>query len=145
MGGTRNCGKSGQSSISRRALLKAGIAAGIGVSGIGSFAGKVYGQAPAVLKGTKLAILKGTYFVAAAQELFRKQAQEWGKMAGVTVVTDFLSWAHVQPKISAAIHAGGVDVAELWTSANYVYKDSLVDLTEEAEEVGRRGAASRST
>jgi multiple sugar transport system substrate-binding protein len=125
--------------VSRRAVLKAGAAAGLGLSGLGSLAGTARGQAPAALKGTKLAILKGTYFVAAAQDLFRKQAQEWGKLAGVTVVTDFLAWANIQAKISAGVHAGGIDVVELWPAFNYLYRDNLVDVTEEAEEVGRRG------
>jgi len=134
----KKSGRGWNRGVSRRTVLKAG-AAGLALSGLGSLPGQAFGQAPAVIKGTQLAILKGTYFVAAAQDLFRRQAQEWGKLAGVTVVTDFLSWANVQPKISAAIHAGGIDVAELWTSANFMYKDNLVDLTEEAEAVARRG------
>ena len=55
------------------------------------------------------------------------------------MVTDFLNWPDLQPKIAAAVQAGGVDIVELWPGWNYLYKDNLVDLTEEAEEFGQRG------
>ncbi len=63
--------------LSRREFLKAG-AAGLGVVALGGIPRQVFG-APAVIKGTKLAILQGTYFIPAAQELYKKQAQEWGQ------------------------------------------------------------------
>jgi len=122
--------------ITRRRFLKA---VGVGVAAAGSLPGKVFGQAPAVLRGTRLAILQGTYFVAPAQDLYKRQAQEWGNANGVTMATDFLNWPDLQPKIGAAVQAGGVDILELWPSWNFLYRDNLIDMTEEAEEVGRRG------
>jgi len=122
--------------ITRRRFLKT---VGVGVAAAGSLPGKVFGQAPAVLRGTRLAILQGTYFVAPAQDLYKRQAQEWGNANGVTVATDFLNWPDLQPKIGAAVQAGGVDILELWPSWNFLYRDNLIDMTEEAEEVGRRG------
>ena len=86
--------------LSRRDFLKVG-AAGLGAAALGNFSTQVFG-APAVIKGTKLAILQGTYFVPAGQELYKKQAQEWGKASDVTVATDFLNWPDLQPKIAAA-------------------------------------------
>ncbi len=55
------------------------------------------------------------------------------------MTTDFLNWPDLQPKIGAAVQAGGLDLVELWPSWNYLYKDSLIDLTELAEEVGMKG------
>lgn len=124
--------------ISRREFLKAGTA-GLGIAALGTLPRQVFGKAPAVIKGTKLAILQGTYFIPAGQELYKKQAQEWGKANGVEVTTDFLNWPDLQPKIGAAVQAGGVDIVELWPSWNHLYKNSLVDMTDEAEEVGKRG------
>jgi hypothetical protein len=49
--------------LSRREFIKAG-AAGLGVATLGTLPGKVFGAAPAVIKGTKLTILQGTYFIA---------------------------------------------------------------------------------
>jgi len=124
--------------LSRREFIKTG-AAGIGVAALGSLPNKVFGQAPAAIKGTKLAILQGTYFIAPAQDLYKQQAAEWGKANGVEMSADFLNWPDLQPKIAAAIQAGGVDIVELWPSWNHLYKDNLVDMTEEAEAFGKRG------
>ncbi len=106
-------GKQGKKvKLSRREFLKVG-AAGLGAAALGTLPRQVFG-APAVIKETKLAILQGTYFVPAAQELYKKQAQEWGR-------------------------AGGVDIVELWPMWNFLYQKNLLDLTDMAEEVGRRG------
>jgi multiple sugar transport system substrate-binding protein len=124
--------------ISRREFLKAG-AAGLGVAALGGLPRQVFGQAPAAIKGTRLSILQGTYFIPAAQELYKKQAQDWAKSSGVAVTTDFLNWPDLQPKIAAAIQAGGVDIVELWPIWNFLYRNNLLDVTDLAEEVGRRG------
>ena len=124
--------------LSRREFIKAG-AAGLGVATLGTLPGKVFGAAPAAIKGTKLTVLQGSYFIAPGQDLYKKQAAEWGKANGVEVSADFLNWPDLQPKIAAAIQAGGVDIVELWPSWNYLYKDNLVDMTAEAEEFGKRG------
>ncbi len=68
--------------VSRREFLKAGVA-GLGMAAMGGLTGKAFG-APAKIKGTKLTILQGTYFIAPGQELYKKQAQEWGEANGVT-------------------------------------------------------------
>ena len=62
--------------VSRREFLKAGVA-GLGMAAMGGLTEKAFG-APAVIKGTKLTILQGTYFIAPGQDLYKKQAQEWG-------------------------------------------------------------------
>jgi len=131
--------KKTQRKLSRREFITTG-AAGLGVAALGTLPRQVFGgQAPAVIKGTKLAFLQATYFIAPAQDLFRKQVEEWGKMAGVTMAVDFLNWPDLQPKIAAAVQAGGVDIMDLWPGWNFLYRNSLVDLTREAEEVGKRG------
>src|SRR5574341_1059853 len=124
--------------VSRREFLQTG-AAGLGVAALGTLPRQVFGQAPAAIKGTKLSILQATYFIAPGQDLYKKQAADWGKANGVDVSADFLNWPDLQPKIGAAIQAGGVDVVELWPSWNHLYKDNLVDMTEEAEAFGKRG------
>jgi multiple sugar transport system substrate-binding protein len=134
----RQSGREAKRKLSRREFLKAG-AAGLGVAALSGLPRQGFGQAPAVIKGTKLAILQGTYFIPAAQELYKKQAQEWAVENGVDVVTDFLNWPDLQPKISAAVQAGGVDIVELWPVWNFLYQNNLVDVTDMAEEVGRRG------
>ena len=120
----------------RREFLKAG-AAGLGLAAVGTAPGKVFG-APAKIKGTKLSILQGTYFIAPGQDLYKKQAAEWGQANGVTVAADFLNWPDLQPKIAASIQAGGYDIVELWPGWNYLYQKNLVDLTDMAEDFGKK-------
>jgi multiple sugar transport system substrate-binding protein len=123
--------------VSRREFLKAGVA-GLGMAAMGGLTEKAFG-APAKIKGTKLTILQGTYFIAPGQELYKKQAQEWGEANGVQMSADFLNWPDLQPKIAAAIQGGGVDIVELWPGWNYLYQKNLVDLTDMALEFGKRG------
>jgi multiple sugar transport system substrate-binding protein len=116
----------------RRFLKTAGLAGA-------ALAGAVPRRAPAQVRGARLAIMQGTYFIAPAQDLYKRQAQDWAKAAGATVATDFYNWPDLQARIAAGIQAGGVDIVELWPSWNWLYRDNLVDLTDLAEEVGRRG------
>ena len=131
-------GRRRPSKVSRREFMKAGVA-GLGGVALASLPGQGLGQSPAVIRGTRLTILQVSYFIAPAQALFKKQAEDWGKANGVTVAADFLNHPDLQPKISAAIQAGGVDIVELFPGWNHLYRDNLVDMTEEAEEFGRRG------
>jgi len=122
--------------LSRREFLKVG-AAGLGVAALGTLPAKVLG-APAVIKGTKLSILQGSYFIAPGQDLYKQQAQEWGQANGVTMSADFLNWPDLQPKIAASVQAGGYDIVELWPGWNYLYSHNLVDVTDMAEAFGKR-------
>jgi multiple sugar transport system substrate-binding protein len=124
--------------ISRRRFLLTGTA-GLGATALGALTRPAFAQAPSVLKGSRLSILQGTYFVPQAQDLYKRQAEEWGRENGVTVAADFLNWPDLQPKISAAVLAGGVDIVELYGTWNYLYQSNLVDLTEEADEFAKRG------
>jgi multiple sugar transport system substrate-binding protein len=128
----------GKAKLSRRDFLKAG-AAGLGVAALGGLPEKVFGQAPAKIKGTSLSILQGSYFIAPGQDLYKKQAQEWGQANGVTMSADFLNWPDLQPKIAASIQASGYDIVELWPGWNYLYQNNLVDVHDMAEEFGKRG------
>ncbi len=95
-------------------------------------------SAPAVLKGTTLAFLGGTYFVPAAQVLFKNQLNEWGKANGVTVSADFLNWPDLQAKIAAAIQSGsGGDVFHLWPGWASLYADNMLDMTDVADSVDK--------
>jgi len=122
---------------SRREFVKAAITT-LGGAAMAGAPQRARG-APAILKGTKLSILQGTYFIAPAQDLFKKQVEDWGKMAGVAATVDFLNWPDLQPKVAAAVQAGGVDIVDIWPGWNHLYRHHLVDLSVEAEEFGNRG------
>ena len=98
-------------------------------------------QAPAAssIKGTSLAILQGSYFNADWQAFAKKMFEDWGTQNGVKVTIDFLAWPDLQPKIGAAIQAGGIDIVELWPGWNHLYQNSLVEVTDIAEAVAKAG------
>ena len=58
--------------LSRRTFLRVG-AASLGAAALGTMPRQGFAQASAVLKGTKLSILQGTYFIAPAQDLYKKR------------------------------------------------------------------------
>ncbi len=95
-------------------------------------------KAPAFKKGTSLSILQGSYFIAPSQDLYKRQAQEWGEANGVQMSCDFLNWPDLQPKIAASVQAGGYDIVELWGGWNYLYQDNLVEVADIAEAFGKR-------
>jgi multiple sugar transport system substrate-binding protein len=118
--------------VTRRQIIKTGAVAA-GVVALGGFPYISSAQ------NKTLNIVRGTYFIPAAQEIAKQQAEEFGKQAGVKVNADFLNWPDLQTKIGAGLQAGGVDVIELWPVQNHLYANNLVDMTDEAEEVASRG------
>jgi len=83
--------------LSRRKFLKAG-AAGLGVFALAGLRRQGFGQAPSVIKGTKLAILQGTYFIPAAQELYKKQAPSFSDRRLRRFCLDYLFSQESAPK-----------------------------------------------
>ena len=96
-------------------------------------------QPAAKIAGTSLAILEGSYFDRAWQDFAKKIFEDWGAANDVKLTVDFLAWPDLQPKIGAAIQAGGIDVVEMWPGWNYLYQNSLVDVTDIAKEVEQAG------
>ncbi|MGA0401185.1 MAG: ABC transporter substrate-binding protein [bacterium] len=119
--------------VTRRQVIKTGAAAAGAIALVGGFPYISSAQ------NKTLTIVRGTHFIPEAQEVAKQQAEEFGKQAGVKVNADFLNWPDLQPKIGAALQAGGIDVVELWPIQNHLYATNLVDMTDEAEEVGARG------
>ena len=94
--------------------------------------------APALLKGTQLTVLFGTFFVPETQDLTKEQLEQWGKENGVKTAIDFVNWPDLQPKISAAVQAGaGPDIVQFWPGWAYLYKDALVEVNDLAEKVAQ--------
>ncbi|MHB0868352.1 MAG: extracellular solute-binding protein, partial [Chloroflexota bacterium] len=96
-------------------------------------------QAPSKIAGASLAILQGSYFDRAWQDFAKKMFEDWGAQNNVKLTVDFLAWPDLQPKIGAAIQAGGIDVVEMWPGWNYLYQNSLVEVTDIAKEVEQAG------
>jgi multiple sugar transport system substrate-binding protein len=101
----------------------------------------VAGRAPAFAQGTRLHLLQWSHFVPAADRLFEQQAAEFGKQAGVEVQLERINQNDIQPRITAAVQSGsGADIIIVANNHPLLYENSLVDVTDVADEIaGKQG------
>jgi multiple sugar transport system substrate-binding protein len=121
--------------LSRRQFLATSAAvAATGIEGIVPSR-----QAPAYAQGTRLHLLQWSHFVPAADVLFETQAKEFGKQAGVEVAIERINQNDLQTRATAAIQSGaGPDIIILANNHAHLYEASLVDVSDVAEEIGRK-------
>jgi multiple sugar transport system substrate-binding protein len=122
--------------LSRRQFLatSAVVAAATGIEGIVATR-----RAPAYAQGTRLHLLQWSHFVPAADVLFESQAKEFGKQAGVEVAIERINQNDLQTRATAAIQSGaGPDIIILANNHAHLYEASLVDVSDVAEELGRK-------
>jgi multiple sugar transport system substrate-binding protein len=96
---------------------------------------------PVQLKGTKVNLLHWTSFVPDEDKWFKETlVNDWAKPNGVDLTVELVSANEAQPKIVAALQAGGGPDAMLlqWTWA-HLYADKLSDVGAVAEKVGSDG------
>ncbi len=124
--------------VSRRVLLK-GAASVAGIAAAGAIPEILAAaQAPAYPKGTKLHFLQWLNFLPAADEVFLKQAQEFGKQMGVEVQVERIGMNDVRTRAAAAIEAkSGADIILLDNNSPHLFADSLADVSDVAETIGK--------
>ena len=93
------------------------------------------------LKGSKLHLLHWTSFVPDEDKWFKETLQsDWAKPNGVDLTVELVSANEAQPKIVAALQAGGgPDVMLLQWTWSHLYADKLTDVSTLAEKVGSDG------
>ncbi|TMD59539.1 MAG: extracellular solute-binding protein [Chloroflexi bacterium] len=96
---------------------------------------------PVVLKGTKVQLLHWTSFVPDEDKWFKETlVNDWAKPNGVDLTVELVSANEAQPKIVAALQAGGgPDVMLLQWTWSHLYADKLADVSDIAEKVGSDG------
>jgi multiple sugar transport system substrate-binding protein len=125
--------------LDRRRFLtvsgKAGAAAAmLGVEGIVAAR-----RAPAFAQGARLQFLQWSHFIPAADVLFEAQAKEFGKQAGVEVALERINQNDIQARVTAAIQSGaGPDIIVIGNNHPQLYENSLVDMSDVAEEIGSK-------
>ncbi|HET7884380.1 MAG TPA: extracellular solute-binding protein [Acetobacteraceae bacterium] len=115
--------------IDRRGLLKMSGLAGILASG----------RAPAFAQGTTLQWLKFVDFVPISDQLLRSKIKDECKKAlGINLSIETINGDGIQARISAAIQAkSGPDIMMAASNWAQLYAESLVDVSDIAEEVGK--------
>src|SRR6195256_2814231 len=116
--------------LTRRDFLKTSAAGGVRGAA---------GAAPAWAQGTRLHFLQWSHFIPAADQVFEEQAKEFGKQAGVEIAIERINQNDIQARLTAAIQSGrGPDIVIVANNHALLYENSLVDVTDVAEDIGRK-------
>ena len=121
------------------AAVAAAVACGPAAPSTGSPAASPGGAVQ--LRGTKVHLLHWTSFVPDEDKWFKEMlVNDWAKPNGVDLTVELVSANEAQPKLVAALQAGGgPDVMLLqWTWA-HLYADKLSDVGKVAEKLGADG------
>src|ERR1700675_3458828 len=121
--------------VNRRKVLKSGTALVGGMAGI-----LATGRAPAFAQGTTVHWLRWNDFVPASDQLLRKEllpAAE--KELGIKVNLETVNGNDLQPRVTASVQSGsGPDLIMVFNNQSALYAESVVDMSDLAEEVSKR-------
>src|SRR5271165_6960904 len=125
--------------IDRRRLLKLSGAGAVAASGGGIAAILASGRAPAYAQATSIHWLKFVDFVPVSDQLLRgKIADECQKALGIKLEIETINGDGVQARITSAIQSGtGPDILMAVNNWSQLYADSVVDVSDVAEEIGK--------
>ena len=123
----------------RRSVIKlAGSAAAVASTGIAGILAS--GRMPAFAQTRTVHWLKWVDFVPATDALLKKEMMpEAEKALGIKINLETVNGNDLQPRITAGIQSGsGADLIMSFNSYTHLYANSVVDLSELAEDVGKK-------
>src|SRR5215831_5644929 len=125
--------------IDRRRLLKVSGAGAVAASTGGIAAILASGRAPAFAQGTSLHWLRWSDFVPASDQLLRNKIVPQGEKAlGIKINFETINANDLQARVTAAIQSGtGPDIIMLVGTWPQLYTDSVVDVSDVVDEIGR--------
>jgi multiple sugar transport system substrate-binding protein len=121
--------------VTRRNILKGGTVLAGGMAGI-----LATGRAPAFAQGTTVHWIRWNDFVPASDQLLRKELlPEAEKALGIKVNLETVNGNDLQPRITSAIQSGsGPDIFMLFNNHPQIYAESLVDMADVTDGVGKQ-------
>src|SRR3954453_1826896 len=125
--------------IGRRKLLELS-GAGMFAAGAGGLAGILAsGRAPAYAQGAAIHWLRWNDFIPTSDELLRKEiAPACEKALGVKLTVETINGNDIQARTTSAIQSGsGPDVICALNNWPQLYAESVTDVTDLAEEIGK--------
>jgi ABC-type glycerol-3-phosphate transport system substrate-binding protein len=125
--------------IDRRRLLKLSGAGAIAAGTGGLAAILASGRAPAYAQGTTLHWLRWSDFVPASDQLLRNKIVPQGEKAlGIKINFETINANDLQARVTAAIQSGtGPDIIMLVGTWPQLYTESVVDVSDVVDEIGR--------
>jgi len=131
--------------ITRRGVIKAGAALGAAGALASPFGGLV---APAGAQASptyrpepnaELRVLRWSAFVKGDEDQWLANSAKFTEKTGVRVRVDKESWEDIRPKAAVAANVGsGPDIMLVWFDDPHQYPEKLMDVTELADDLGRR-------
>src|SRR5215510_7933754 len=119
--------------ISRRRFLQ--TSAGV-VAGASSLSGV---PAPALAQKRELTFLSWNHFVPASDDELRKQAEAFGKQAGVTVRVDTIAHLQLPAKRAAEVQAqSGHDLVLVGDADPFLFEKHLADVGDVIDDLGKK-------
>src|ERR1700704_7075520 len=120
--------------VTRRKVLKSGAAVVGGMAGI-----LATGRAPAFAQGTTVHWLRWTDFVPASDQLLRNEiAKEGEKALGIKLNIETINANDIQARVTSAIQSGsGPDIVCVLNNWGQLYGESVIDVSDIAEELGK--------
>jgi multiple sugar transport system substrate-binding protein len=125
--------------IDRRRLLRFSGAGAVAAS-TGGIAGILAaGRAPAYAQGTTVHWLRWADFVPASDQLLRNQiAPECEKALGIKLTLEMINANDIQARVTSAVQSGsGPDIILVVNNWPQLYAESVADVSDLAEEIGK--------
>ena len=125
--------------IGRRTFLK--LSGGAAASATGGMAAILAtGRAPAFAQQTTVHWLRWNDFVPASDQLLRKELlPEAEKALGIKINFETVNGNDLQPRVTASVQSGsGPDLIMVFNNQSALYTESVVDLSDLAEEISSR-------
>jgi multiple sugar transport system substrate-binding protein len=125
--------------IHRRKFLKLSGAGAIAAGTGGIAAILATGRAPAYAQGTTVHYLRWADFVPASDQLLKtKIAPEGEKVLGIKLTLEMVNANDIQARVTSAIQSGsGPDIILALSNWPQLYTESLADVSDVAEELGK--------
>jgi multiple sugar transport system substrate-binding protein len=125
--------------IGRRKLIKLASAGAVAARTGGIAAILAAGRAPAYAQGTTLHWLRWSDFVPASDEVLRREiAPACEKALGFKLALETINANDIQARITSAIQSGtGPDIIHALNSWAQLYGESVADVSDVAEEIGK--------
>jgi multiple sugar transport system substrate-binding protein len=116
--------------LDRRQFLRTGALAATGLA---------LGKVPAFAQKRTLTMLSFNSFVPASDEELRRQAESFGKQAGVEVRIDTISSSQLPAKLAAEAQTqAGHDIVRTSSADPFLYEHQLVDVSDVVDRLGKQ-------
>src|SRR3954466_9577220 len=124
--------------LRRRTLLQWGLGAAAAAA-TRSFAQDKYKPMFQVEKDAQLRLLRWSGFIKADEEAWNQNTKKFQEATGVQVNVEYITWEDVRPKAAMAANLNtGPDLVMGWYDDPHIYPQRLVDVSDVAEDLGKR-------